>query len=88
MDNQILEQFVDQLSNVVPAGEGDDAFCWTQENDMVFSVNSCYKVSANREPIEWITLNTKTTLSQLWKVRVPSDILMLVGGLFLIGFQL
>ncbi|XP_058746829.1 uncharacterized protein LOC131619785 [Vicia villosa] len=76
VDNQILEQFVEQLSDVVPAAEGDDVFNLIKENDEVFSVNSCYKVFANRDSIEWISLNMKAALTQLWKVRVSSNILM------------
>lgn len=36
----------------------------------------CHKVFSNRDPIEWISLNMKASLTQLGKVIVSSNILM------------
>lgn len=51
-------------------------FSWVYENDEVFSVNSCFKAFSSMDSIQWITLNMKVALTQLWKAIVPSNILM------------
>ncbi|XP_058766980.1 uncharacterized protein LOC131640616 [Vicia villosa] len=76
VDNQILEQFIDQIFVNVPVVEGDDVFSWLHENYEVFLVNSCFKVFANKDFIQWISSNMKAMLTQLWKAKVPPNILM------------
>lgn len=70
---EFLEELANILSEVTPIGNDDDMFCWLNEANGLFSINSCYKWLLIKKYLDIIDAE-KQKLQRIWRSKVYSKV--------------